>query len=99
MEISNNEFEYTGKGCVVPKDVTSVQFHPSVVEVEDGAFWGCGNLREVVLHDGLKKIGRGAFHTCSSLSSINLPSTFTEIGRFIGANLSSSYFALLLLCQ
>ena len=38
MEISNNEFEYTGKGCVVPKDVTSVQFHPSVVEVENAAF-------------------------------------------------------------
>ena len=32
---SNNEFEYTGKGCVVPKDdVTIVRFHLSVVEVE-----------------------------------------------------------------
>ena len=35
-------FEYTGEGCVVPKYVTSVRFHPSVVEVENEAFkWGC----------------------------------------------------------
>ena len=27
-------FEYTGKGCAVPKDVTSARFHPSVVKVE-----------------------------------------------------------------
>ena len=44
---SNNDastevaFQYTARGCVVPKDVTSVRFHPSVVEVEDRAFRGC----------------------------------------------------------
>ena len=46
MEISNNEFEYTGKGCVVPKDVTSVRFHPSVIEIGNGAFQDCNELRE-----------------------------------------------------
>jgi hypothetical protein len=35
---SNNGFEYTGKGCAVPKHVKNVQFHPSVVEVENAAF-------------------------------------------------------------
>ena len=49
---SNIEFEYTGKGCVVPKDVTIVRFHPSVIEVEDYAFYRCDNLREVELNDG-----------------------------------------------
>ena len=33
-----------GKGCAVPKDVTIVRFHPSVVEVEDRAFIDCIEL-------------------------------------------------------
>ena len=84
---SNNEFEYTGTGCVVPKDVTSVRFQPSVVEVEDWAFRNCKQLRvvmfnnEVVLNEGLQKIGLDAFHGCKSLESITLPSTVTEIER------------------
>ena len=76
---SNNEFEYGDKGCVVPKDVTIVRFHPSVVEVENEAFKNCNNLREVVFNDGLQKIGSKAFYYCTSLSSITLPSTVTEI--------------------
>ena len=73
-------FEYTGKGCVVRKDVTIVRFHPSVVEVESHAFHDCKQLREVVFHEGLEKIGWYAFHGCASLSSIVLPSTVTAIG-------------------
>ena len=73
-------FEYTGEGCSVPKDVTIVRFHPSVVEVDDEAFRDCNNLREVVFNERLHKIGELAFYYCSSLSSIRLPSTVTEIG-------------------
>ena len=28
-------FEYTGKGCSVPQNVTIIRFHPSVVEIEE----------------------------------------------------------------
>ena len=75
-------FEYTGKGCVVPKDVTSVRFHPSVVEVEYEAFRDCNKLRKVLFNDGLQKIGRQAFEKCTSLPKIKLPSTVTEIGSY-----------------
>ena len=74
-------FEYTGKGCVVPKDVTIVLFHPSVIEVENRAFEDCNYLREAVFNEGLKKIGAAAFWKCTSLSSVTLPSTVTEIGN------------------
>ena len=73
-------FEYTGSGCAVPKNVTSVRFHPSVIEVEDEAFQHCRSLIEVVFNDGLQRIGASAFNKCTSLSCIILPSTFTEIG-------------------
>ena len=78
-ESAEVEFEYTGKGCVVPKDVTIVRFHPSVIEVENEAFDNCNTLREVVFSDGLQKIGYHAFYNCISLSSITLPSTVAEI--------------------
>ena len=87
---SNNTFEYTGKGCVVPKDVTSVRFHPSVIEVESKTFQFCKQLREVVFNDVLRKIGWQAFHNCTSLSSITgSPSTVTEIDGWAFDNCSS----------
>ena len=73
-------FEYTGKGCVVPTDVTIVRFHPSVTEVENRAFEDCIELRKVMFNDGLRKIGQYAFWDCKLLESITLPSTVTEIG-------------------
>ena len=58
ITVSSDEvFEYMGKGCAVPKDVTIVRFHPSVVEVENDAFRDCKQLREVVFNDGLQKMG------------------------------------------
>ena len=72
-------FVYTEK-CWVPRKVTSVQFHPSVVEVEDNAFEGNTRLRKVVFNEGLQKIGWSAFRYCPSLTSIMFPTTVLDIG-------------------
>ena len=82
IEVSADEvvFEYTGKGSSVPKGVTIVRFHPSVVEIEYEAFCDCTKLRKVDFNGGLQKIGVRAFYNCISLSSITLPSAVTEIG-------------------
>ena len=89
--------EYTGGNQNVPKDVTHVRFHSSVVEVGDyhtgynfqgyTQFSSCKSLEEVVLNEGLQKIGPFAFNGCS-LPCINLPSTVTEIGdsAFLGCD-------------
>ena len=73
-------FEYTGQGCVVPKEVTIVRFHPSVTKVKNRLCQGCNKLRKVVFNEGLQKIGVGAFYWCTSLSSVIISSTVTEIG-------------------
>ena len=73
-------FEYTGEGCIVPKDVTIVRFHLSVIEVENEAFRDCKQLRVVMFNDGLQKIGVSAFRMCTSLSSITIPATVVEVG-------------------
>ena len=89
---SDNEvFEYRGNGQVVPKNVVSVVFDPSVDEIDERAFSNCKSLKEVVLNDGLKKIGDAAFARCETLESITLPSTVTDIGdaSFCGCNLQS----------
>ena len=75
------EFEYTGSGCLVPKDVTIVRFHRSVVEVEKRAFRDCKQLRKITFNEGLQKIGVSAFLNCTSLLSITFPSTVIEIGQ------------------
>ena len=58
-----------------------MQFHPSVVHVDNEAFQYCRSLKEVVLNKGLKSIGGQAFEKCT-LESIQLPSTVTDIGRY-----------------
>ena len=69
---------YTGKEPV-PKDVTFVGLHPSVIEICEEAFKDCRKLRHVVLNEGLVSIRKDAFRNCTSLASIKFPSTLIEI--------------------
>ena len=79
-------YMYTGEEDPAPKDVVSVRFHLSVIEVRDEVFRDCNMLQEVMLNDGLKIIGKRAFRSCNSLRSINTPSSVTKIGSetFLG---------------
>ena len=79
MPNTSKVFEYTGSGQHVPKDVISVRFHPSVVEIDIMAFHCCRSLREVVLNEGPKKISNHAFAGCGSLESITIPSSVEEL--------------------
>ena len=81
-------FEYMGKGCVVPKNVTSDR-HLSVTEIGISVVHDCSILREIEFHEGLQKIGNFAFSGCRSLSSITIPSTVVEIGGYAFDNCRS----------
>jgi len=72
-------FEYTGRKADVPKNVTHIRFHPSVVAVDGAAFERCTQLREVLLNDGLTDIRASAFYYCISLQRITIPSSVLKI--------------------
>ena len=71
---------YSGK-TRPPKNVTIVELHSSVKEVNAGfGLRKHKSLTEVVFNEGLQKIGDYSFWRCESLESITLPSTLIEIG-------------------
>lgn len=67
---------------------------PSTLErIEEYAFDGCTNLRNIELNEGLQYIGVGAFSSTTALSSVWFPTTLTEIGNsaFSNSGLNSVY--------
>ncbi|QKX38297.1 leucine-rich repeat protein [Metamycoplasma hominis] len=61
------------------KEATKVTIPDSVKEICKGAFYGCKNLKEVILNEGLEKIGAEAFKY-TNIESITIPGTVKEIG-------------------
>ena len=74
-------YEYTGDTESISKNVTHVQFHPSVTKVHDEAFKDCSKLKEVVLSDGITKIGNGSFQGCKRLKRVVLNNGLKRIGH------------------
>ncbi len=51
-----------------------------VTAIGSQAFYGCNDLKTVVLPEGLQKIEYCAFENCTELESINIPDSLTTIG-------------------
>ena len=70
---------FIGRGAFYGSSVEEVYFENSRfgVTMDDTAFYGCANLKTIVLPYGLTSIGAGAFYNCSSLESIDIPDTVT----------------------
>lgn len=58
-----------------------VTFSDIPTEVFTNEFYGCTNLKEVVLGDGVKKIGDYAFSGCSSLATFSFGASMEAIGK------------------
>lgn len=64
-----------------------------VQEIEDGAFFGCISLGELVCPSSLIKIGNSAFWGCTAIERIKLPEKVESIGKNAFAYCSSlTYF-------
>ena len=77
-------YEYTVNGkkdkeikkAEVPAEIDGKK----VTVIGSQAFYGCNDLKTVVLPEGLQKIEYCAFENCTELESINIPDSVTEIG-------------------
>jgi len=64
-----------------PKDVTEVNFHPSVTTIQNGTFYFCRSLVRVKIPDHVTHIERFAFKCCHSLKSLQLSTNIEFIGK------------------
>ena len=84
---SNNEtsadmaFEYTGVGCSVPKDITSVRCSDGLQKIGDDAFYGCSLLAIITLPSTVTETGINAFCRCSNLREVTLNDGLQKIGN------------------
>jgi len=69
--------QYPGK-----KEGTEYLILQGVESIEDYAFWGCGNLTNIIIPNGVTSIGYSAFYRCTSLTNITIPNSVTSIGDF-----------------
>ena len=60
-------------------DIEYVKIDEGVTYIGEDAFYGCDNLRIVILPEGLETIEVGAFAFCTGLTTMVIPSTVTDI--------------------
>ena len=72
--------EYTGVGCSVPKDITSVQFNEGLQKIGVNAFYGCSSLESIKLPSTLVEIGVYAFYYCCNLREVIFNDGLQKIG-------------------
>jgi len=53
----------------------------SVIEIGNGAFGGCDNLRNVFIPESVTRIGSQAFSDCYGLKKLFIPESVTKIGN------------------
>lgn len=86
------EFNVIGKEVFKSRtDITAVVLHSRITKIEQGAFYGCVNLKEVKCEGELVSIGSKAFANCLSLTSENYPSATRFVAKdafFVNAEIS-----------
>ena len=69
--------------CVSVENI-NLTLPDGVVEIADGAAYGCDNLFTIKLPESLTSIGKSSFSNCENLTNITIPEnvTFIESGAF-----------------
>ena len=80
VNIKNTVTNIKSKAFFNNKKLTTVSFEetPTLMVIEDSAFDGCENLKNIVLPNSLIKIYNYAFQNCKKIESIHLSSNFLE---------------------
>ena len=83
VEINKNTVKIKDYAFYNCENITKVTAFDSLMYVDECAFSGCKNLKEVKLGNKIKKIRSGAFERCSMLTEFVLPETVTELGSMV----------------
>lgn len=75
------------------KDLQSVNFPNSVIEIGSAAFLECENLRSVTIPNSVTTIGEQAFANCSKLSYLSIGAKVSKIGAqaFVNCDIMKVY--------
>lgn len=102
IDVSENNLSYVSyNGVVYSKDGTKFIAYPAgnsqntytintgVVKVEDAAFYGAWNLKNIVMQRGISEIGEYAFFDCKNVTDYSLPNTLSNIEQYAFAQNSA----------
>ncbi len=69
----------------------SVSLPSTLIEIGEGAFFGCSSLDALTLPDNLEALGRDAFAFCTSIPSLHIPASLTSLPNmtFTGCHFES----------
>ena len=74
-----------GKSAFWDSHLKKIDIPGTVVEIEDGTFYGCVELEEISMQKTIKRIGKNALLGCISLKRVDIPNLLTiEDGTFCG---------------
>ena len=66
----------------ISKEGESYKILDGVQTIDEYAFIGCRNLRNVYLPEGVEDISENAFLSCTNLTDLNIPKSLTEIESY-----------------
>lgn len=66
----------------IPSEILYTHHSYPVTTIDDYAFSGCNQMKQVHLPESIKTIGRSAFSYCSSLKSFTIPKSVEKIDAF-----------------
>ena len=68
--------------CYVPNSFTDYTIPETVIKISGGAFYGCSDLKTIIIPPKVSEIGKFTFYECASLSSVTIPDSVTSIGDY-----------------
>lgn len=57
-----------------------IAFSSNLTEIDEDGFYGCKNLKSVLLPNTIERIGSYAFYGCTSLTEVSMPTDLANIG-------------------
>ncbi|MFR1304245.1 leucine-rich repeat protein [Eubacterium callanderi] len=71
------------------KQITRIILPKTLRYIDERAFYGCENLKEVVMFNGVEVIGAEAFQGCKALETIHLPRSLSILSNAVFKNCTS----------